>query len=164
MNLKVPTFPPSIPIHVPMGGLLMISMTSPLCETGAGMLTFYFCFVLKYKLISKNFLFDHSLPSALGSRCHRDLEWSLCEPEHVHKRVHGKAAHLPLRPQTSRSPCCCWRSRWCPLSDRLHEPQNISHQDHKPWRVCYCLINIINVLLYLAVFYTDENDRPDQND
>lgn len=34
MNLKVPTLPLSIPIHVPIGGLLMMSMTSPLCNTG----------------------------------------------------------------------------------------------------------------------------------
>lgn len=32
MNLKVPTFPLSMPIHVPIGGLLMTSMTSPLCS------------------------------------------------------------------------------------------------------------------------------------
>lgn len=33
MNLNVPTLPLSIPIQVPMGGLLMMSMTSPLCNT-----------------------------------------------------------------------------------------------------------------------------------
>lgn len=123
MNLKVPTLPLSIPIHVPIGGLLMMSMTSPLCKTRAAGLEF----LRRYQLISPwraiYWIVDAVVPSVWGSQCRRDWGWSQYELERVRRRVRGKAAHPLPRPQTSRSLCCCWRSQWCPQSDHLHKPQ-----------------------------------------
>lgn len=132
MNLKVPTLPLSIPIHVPIGGLLMISMTSPLCKTRAVELEF----LRRYQPISTYCVIygiDNVVtPSVWGSQCRRDWGWSQYELERVHRRVRGKAAHPLPRPRTSHFLCCCWRSQWCPPSDHLHKPHKDKWATSRP--------------------------------
>lgn len=146
MNLKVPTLPLSIPIHVPIGGLLMISMTSPLCNTRPVELSY------QYQLSSTNcvtyWINNTLIPSVWGNLCHRDWGWSQYELERVHRRVRGKAAHPLPRPQTSRSLCCCWRSQWCPLSAHLHKPQKEKWVTSKPQHGCVSIWKIFLICLF----------------
>lgn len=147
MNLKVPTLPLSIPIHVPIGGLLMISMTSPLCKTGPVELKF----LRRYQLITTQCVIYWIIPSVWGSPCHRDWGWSQYELERVHRRVRGKAAHPLPRPQTSHSLCCCWMSQWCPPSGHLHKPQKDKWATSRPQ-------DSTGLLLFEKYFLSDWGD------
>lgn len=120
MNLKVPTLPLSIPIQVPIGGLLMMSMTSPLCRKHAN--TEVESCQSVWDPWRQTWMMDVApIPSAWGSRSRMDSGWSRCARGRGHRRVRGKAARPPRRPPTSRSLCCCWRSLWCPPSDHLRQ-------------------------------------------
>lgn len=142
MNLKVPTLLFSRPIHVPMGGLLMMSMTSPrwknnslrklpkpssqntadgqmLCE-----LTCMDGLCLNCKFSDFLNFTKRCLPWVWGSLCRRGWGWSLYGLGRGRRTVLYRAALHHLHPPTSHFLCCWPRNPWCSLSGHLDTKQN----------------------------------------
>lgn len=120
MNLKLPTLLLSMPVQMPIGGLLMMLMMSPTLEKKNLLKDGWDCFIVTADVSLSKYSHVHvkrghgELPWVWGSPCHMDWEQNPCGLELGHRTVRDTSRPPPA------SDCLSDQSHWTHWSHHLN--------------------------------------------